>query len=295
MSVSTRPIRFSAADGYELAGELFLPPGRPVGQVLVAAAMGVPRRYYGPFATFLAEAGLQTLAFDYRGIGGSAPPRLRGFPARLEDWATLDLPAAAAELRRHGDAPLFWLGHSVGGQLFGLTEGLDVRGALFVASQSGYWRNWETPRGRLAIFAFFWGLVPALTLLLGKLPMRLLGQGEDLPAGVARQWAAWGRDPDYVLGHARRTRGLEHFDYRGPMRFYAIADDPYAPPRTVERLHGFFPHAAGELRVVEPAALGVPRIGHFGPFRPTFRETLWPELRSFFLSRAGVEIEAAVR
>jgi len=288
-------LRIPTADGTELAGDLFAPAGRCHGSVLVASAMGVPRGYYTPFASFLAEAGLRTLLFDYRGIGGSAPRRLRGFEARLADWADRDLPAAAAALREAGDEPLLYLGHSVGGQLFGLLRGLDVRAALFVGSQSGHWRHWPTWRGKLGIAAFFRILVPAFAVPLGYLPMRALGLGEDLPAGVALEWACWGRERDYVLGWARRERGVEHFDFRRPMRFCAVEDDRFAPPAAVEALRAFFPRARAETRLWRPADLGVPRIGHFGPFRPAFRDSLWVEMRDWLLARAaGVEIGAAI-
>jgi predicted alpha/beta hydrolase len=51
-----------ATDGYELAADLYLPDGGVRAAVLVAPAMGVPRRLYGAFSAYLAEAGL---AFAY--------------------------------------------------------------------------------------------------------------------------------------------------------------------------------------------------------------------------------------
>ena len=285
-----RTIRFRAGDGYELVGDGYVPHGRPEGLVLVASALGVPRRYYTHFCRYLAEGGLQALAFDYRGVGDSRPADLRGHPGRLQDWADLDLPAAAAELRRQApDAPLLWLGHSVGGQLFGLVRGLDVRATLFVASHSVYWRGFPTLPGRLGVGALYHGVIPLLTRTFGRLPMSTFGHGEDIPVGVAKQWAAWGRDPHYVLGFARRERGVEHFDYDGPMRFYAVEDDRYAPPRTVEALYDFYPRARKELRLVRASELGVRKVGHFGPFRQTHRETLWPEVRAWLLARARGE------
>ncbi len=297
MSTKTT-LRFAAADGHELVGDLYQPAGQALGSVLVASALGVPRRYYAHFGAFLAEAGLQAFSFDYRGVGESRPADLRGHPGRLQDWADLDLPAAARELRaRAPDAPLLWLGHSVGGQLFGLVHRhLDVRAALFVASHSVYWRGFPTLPGRIGVGALYHGVIPLLTRTFGWLPMSTFGQGEDIPAGVARQWAAWGRDPHYVLGFARRERGMDHFDYAGPMRFYAVEDDRYAPPRTVEALHGFYPHARKELVLLRARDLGVRKLGHFGPFRRNHASTLWPGLRDWLLARAAepVEIEKAL-
>lgn len=290
-----RTIRFRASDGHPLVGDLYCPATPPVGAVLIASALGVPRRYYAPFGRYLAAGGLQALSFDYRGVGDSRPADLRGHPGRLQDWADLDLPAAARELCSHAPgAPLLWLGHSVGGQLFGLVRGLDVRATLFVASHSVYWRGFPTLPGRLGVGVLYHGVIPLLTRAFGRLPMSTFGQGEDIPVGVARQWAAWGRDPQYILGFARRERGIDHFDYEGPMRFYAVEDDRYAPPRTVEALYDFYPRARKELVLVRARDLGVRKVGHFGPFRQTHRETLWPELRGWLLARArGAPLEEA--
>jgi predicted alpha/beta hydrolase len=51
---------------------------------------------YRHFAAFLAQAGMPTFTYDYRGIGLSRPPGLRGFDAAVEDWAEYDCAAGVA-------------------------------------------------------------------------------------------------------------------------------------------------------------------------------------------------------
>jgi predicted alpha/beta hydrolase len=276
-----------ATDGYELAADLYLPDGGVRAAVLVAPAMGVPRRLYGAFSAYLAEAGLATLVLDYRGIGGSAPRSLRGFAARLGDWGERDLAGAVAELaRRFPGLPLLWAGHSVGGQLMGLVPDLPVRAAVFVASQSGWHGHWPGA-GRWAMAALWHLVLPALVHAVGYLPMKAFGQGENVPAGVALEWAAWGRDRDYVWGYARRRGGVEFPRFSGPILAYGFADDPYAPRPAVEALLGFYRAARPELRWLRPADLGTRSIGHFGFFGPRFRDRLWSEVRSFLLDAVG--------
>src|SRR6516165_2350916 len=79
--VRVEPLTLAARDGYALAATFFgaASGGGPV--VLLGSATGVPRLFYARFARFLASRGLSTLTLDYRGVGGSAPPRLRGFRA----------------------------------------------------------------------------------------------------------------------------------------------------------------------------------------------------------------------
>lgn len=285
----TESLRIRARDGMSLAADLFLPRGVPRGAVLVAPAMGVPRTYYAAFAAHLAGAGLAALTLDYRGIGDSRNGTLRGFEAALHDWAEQDLAGALDTLAaRVPGAPILWVGHSMGGQLFGLLDDPRVEGALFVGAQSGHWRLWPGA-SRLALLAW-WHAVPVLVSVFGRLPGAALGGGEDVPAGVAREWAAWGRDRDYVLSYARPRGGLGFGRFAGPLLSYAISDDGYAPVPTVAALVRCYSAARAELRVVEPGQVGERTIGHFGFFRPRFGPTLWAEASGWLLRAAGGDV-----
>lgn len=282
----------TAADGAPLAVDLYLPAGPAVARALVAPAMGVKKRFYAPFAADMAAHGVATLVADYRGIGESLRGPVSRSRARLSEWGELDLPAvtralAALDIPLLGDAPLSFVGHSVGGQLFGLMPENPFRSALFVGSQSGYWRHY--PGWRRAGIATLWHVgVPALATTLGYLPMRALGQGEDLPAGVAREWARWGRDPRYVGVRVAELERSGYATWSGQLRALSISDDGYAPLEAVEALVRHYSAAWVDVSIVEPRALGVKRVGHFGWFRPRFRETAWADARTWLLGAAGV-------
>jgi predicted alpha/beta hydrolase len=252
--------------------------------VVVAPAMGVRRSFYAAFSTFLAEAGLLALTVDYRGIGDSAPRTLRGFPARLRDWGELDLSGACDELRRQAPGvPILWVGHSVGAQLMGLVDA-PVAAAVFVASGTGHPSHWPAA-ARLGMGAIWWVGVPLLTALAGRLPMKALGQGEDVPAGVAREWAEWGRHPRYVRRYADSRGGAGYARYAGPIRAYSFSDDAYAPPRAAGSLLELYSAARVEHRTLRPGDLGVERLGHFAPLRQGFAVPLWTEIRDWLVSR----------
>lgn len=274
-----------AADGYKLAVDHFAAAaGEARGAVLLAPAMGVPRSFYRPFLEFLAESGLASMALDYRGIGGSRTGSLRGFEASLHDWAELDLEAALARLvEKYPGRPILWIGHSVGGQLLGLMREPKITAAAFVASQSGYYRNWDGA-GRWAMLALWNVVIPATTALTGRLPMKSIGQGEDVPLGVAREWASWGKKPDYIFSYAKLRPGRAFETWSGHLRSYAISDDGYAPERSVDALLTFYKRATTEKRVLRPTDHGVKAIRHFGPFRQKFRDTFWRELRDYLLT-----------
>jgi predicted alpha/beta hydrolase len=275
---------FPARDGRMLTGTVFA-AGPPRGTIIVASAMGVRRGLYALFADHLAQAGLTVLTFDYRGIGASRGETLRGFEAQLHDWGELDLAGAFDWMRRrHPTVPMQLVAHSVGGQVFGLVEDAPVAGAVFVGAQSGSWKLWHGLH-RVAMFAVWHVLLPGFARTLGYVPMKAFRQGEDLPGGVAAEWARWGRQDDYVWSYARPRGGMGFTRWGGPLRSYVISDDGYAPQEGVEALLAMYTRAQSELRVIRPSELDVDRIGHFDVFKPRFRETIWNEIRDTLAAR----------
>jgi predicted alpha/beta hydrolase len=265
-------IRLTAADGYRLGATLFEAPAAKYA-VLVMPATGVPQTYYAKFAAYLAERGLEVLTFDYRGIGQSRSTDIKQLAARMRDWAQLDAPAALEFLSSY--AKLMVVGHSFGGQALGLLPGPErIAAALIVGSQSGYWRNWP-PLGRAWMWPVTHVFLPAIPRLLGYFPSSRLGFGEDLPAGVAIEWASWCRNPTYIVGALGAEASYARF--AAPLRAYALTDDPFAPAGAVQALLNLYPASKSEIRRVHPRDVGAERIGHFGFFRESFRDTLWRE------------------
>jgi predicted alpha/beta hydrolase len=274
--VSGTAVKFPARDGYRLAGTLYRPKTPNRRAVLFQAAAGVKQEFYGKFADYLATRGFAALTFDYRGIGRSRPPKLRGFKARMRDWAEKDIGGALDYLARatHG-ARLIGIGHSFGGQAFGIAPGNErYVAALTVGAQSGYWKHWRGT-DRLGMWFLTHVLLPGMARVHGYVPARMFGQGEDLPAGVALEWARWCRHPGYLVGALGMQEAYARFS--APMRVVAIADDRYAPPRAVEAFLAFYPNAPHKLEKVDPASAGGEPIGHFGFFRERFKDTLWKD------------------
>jgi len=269
-------IEIETGDHVRLGATLFRPAGRAERAVAIQAATGVRQTYYAGFAAYLAARGFCVLTCDYRGIGRSRPAQLRGYGATMRDWAERDAPAAFDVLeRRAPGARLMAVGHSFGGQIYGLLPQRErIAAALVVGSQSGYWRHWRGA-GRLGMWAFTYLFIPGVTRLFGYAAASRIGLGEDLPAGVALEWARWCRHPEYLVGALGAHAGYARF--RAPLRAVAPSDDRYAPRAAVEALLRLYPSAQGEIRRVTPQEVGAQRIGHFGFFREQFRDTLWRE------------------
>tara|TARA_B100000676_G_scaffold309729_1_gene374137 strand:- start:69 stop:965 length:897 start_codon:yes stop_codon:yes gene_type:complete len=259
----------------------------PRAVVVMAGGTGIPRQFYRHFSAFLANRGLHVITFDYRGKDSAvAADRLR-----MADWGRQDLDTVLAHAaQRFPDLPLLFVGHSVGGQIFGLARhSVQVQAALLIASQSGYWRHWPGAwRWRRWLDWHF--LMPAMTRLVGELPGWMLG-GSPLPAGISDEWGRWCRSPHYLCERDGAPMRDHFARLRLPMRFYAVSDDAgLAPLAAVRALMGFYPVAGKELQLLSPADAGVAKLGHFGVFRKS-ASVLWPPMVEWLLaalSRSGL-------
>jgi predicted alpha/beta hydrolase len=265
--MDVRSIELRAADGHTLAATLYDAGSHDA--LLVASAMGVKRRYYDAFARTVSERGRSVLTFDYRGIGDSRPRSLRGVAATMQEWGTLDIPAAidwiSRELRPESFA---YLGHSAGGQLAGLAPNIDrVDRLVFVAAQSGYWRHWLGLRAYG--LGFLWVLMPVISRAVGWFPGKMLMGSEDLPRGVASQWARWGRHPDYLFAY---NDSAPYARITAPLLAYSMRVDHYAPRPAVDALVAKY-SGAQVTRVHRDDD-----IGHFEAFRRGKGEPLWQEI-----------------
>ncbi|MCH9651151.1 MAG: alpha/beta fold hydrolase [Deltaproteobacteria bacterium] len=288
IEVLDRHIQIPASDGFLLAATVLEPSKDPsIPMVIINSATAVKRGYYLRFAQFLAQEGFRVVTFDYRGVGGSRPPSLKGFEAKMQHWAEKDTEGV---FRWHEEnfpsSPLFLVGHSFGGQAMALTPSRHrLRGALTVAAQSGYWRHW--PAVSVPKVLFFWYvLIPITCRLWGYFPAKRLGISEDLPAGVALQWARWGRHPDYIRRDEVEAwqEGFEDFDR--PILAYSFSDDFFAPPRAASSIQACYSGATMTSRPRRPEDYGVAAIGHWGFFREKFRDSLWTESLTWLRSLA---------
>lgn len=130
--------------------------------------------------------------------------------------------------------------------------------------------------------ALWFLVVPGLSHAFGYLPIgRLTGSGVDVPKGVGLDWTRWGRSPRYMLDEEGLAADHCFRSFTGPLRCYAIDDDELAPAASVRWLCERFERAERELTLLQPRQIGSPRIGHFGPFRPRFKDTLWSEFAGY--------------
>lgn len=269
------PRQIASFGGCPVVACLFHPPREPKAGVLIASAMGVNQSFYAPLARWIAGHGYAVATFDYRGIGLSRPAPLRHLEVDVIDWARLDCAAALdAVAERVPAKPVYWIGHSLGGQIIPLVPNWQrVAKFITVATGSGYWRENAAPL-RPRAWILWHVLAPLLVPLFGYFPGKRLGIVGDLPAGVMKQWRRWCLDPEYAVGVEPGAREL-YAEMRTPIVSLSFTDDEMMSARNIESMHGFYVNAPRTMKRLGPKDVGAARIGHFGFFRPEFADGLW--------------------
>jgi predicted alpha/beta hydrolase len=137
------------------------------------------------------------------------------------------------------------------------------------------------------MYLLWHALMPALTRVVGYFPGRRLHLLEDLPAGVAFEWANrrdadfwWNlRGKDGKPDSARIENAVRRFmAIRARTLALSFTDDVFATEAATGRILGLYRNCPATRIVVGPADVGGQKIGHFGFFRSRFRYTLWPRV-----------------
>lgn len=261
--------------GQHLQSHWHAPEGSPRGIVVIAPAIGIPQSYYRNFASWLAEQGYLAVTFDYCGIGESLRGPLREVRHDVTDWARHDCSAVLAAARAvHADLPLYWIGHSLGGQIVPFIEGNErIDKLITVACGSGYWKA-NAAHTRKRALLLWQVLIPVLTPLCGYFPGKRLKIIGDLPRGVARQWRTWCLNPRYAAGISSEHQA-RYSAFRQPITGLAFTDDEMISSSNIRTLHASFDQAPVQLRFIDPQDCGEERVGHLGFFRRQFRDSLW--------------------
>jgi predicted alpha/beta hydrolase len=267
-------------DGRELAAHWFS-AGRTGAAMrraglMISPATGFPQTFYFKVAAYAAARGYDTLVFDYRGMGRSAPRDLSTETTRMSDWGLIDMRAALDVLSsRAAGLPLATLGHSVGGQFLGLLANHSLaRAHVQIATSVGYWR-WEHAPFKYLAWWFWHVHGPMMLALKGYVPTGGGWSGLPLPRGVYEEWRRWCLRTSH-FGPDLTTYLTDNVfaKIRAPVLSVAFEDDAIATRRTVEELRRFFPGAGFDVRWYAPRDVGGP-IGHGGFFSSRFADSLW--------------------
>lgn len=260
----------------------------PAAAIVLPSAMGVAQNFYARYAQWLAEQGFLVITFDYRGVGLSAPPSLRECRVDIFDWArdceaVIDFAADALPGR-----PLYWIGHSLGGQLLGLIRNRErIVRVVTIATGNGYWLQNSWPV-RAMVWWLWLVVVPLATRTVGYFPGRRLRKVGDLPRGVIEQWRRWCLNREYVVGAEGEAVREAYSAVDVPIMALSFTDDELMTEKSIRTLHRLYSAAPIDFRRIAPRDVGVRRIGHFGFFRPQFEQSLWPMVPHWLNETGGI-------
>jgi predicted alpha/beta hydrolase len=265
-----------AKNGSTVQGTFYRPDGTPRATVLIVAAMGVDQRFYAPLANWLAGKEYLAATFDYVGIGRSRDRKPTQVQVDILDWARFDCDAMIAQLQHMAPGKkLYWIGHSLGGQLLGvLPDSLRLAKAITVASGSGYWRE-NSPQLRRRAWWLWYVVAPLATRAFGYFPGRRLRKVGDLPGPVMDQWRRWCLNPDYALGAEGPWVRQAFASVQIPITSLSFTDDEMMSARNTESLHSHYTSSPRRMARIAPVDAGLERIGHFGFFRAQHQDSLW--------------------
>ena len=255
--------------------------------LVIASAIAVPQHFYADFATFLSGHGYRVWTFDYRGMGESRIGPARACQADISDWITQDFDAVLTHA--HGlsqGAPLFVLGHSLGGQIVPLLPSIrSVSAVVNIAVGSGALRH-NRPRVRRSAPLLWHVLTPLLCTLFGYFPGARLGVIGDIPRRAMYQWRRWCLTDEYLLSGDAGARQA-YASARYPVLGLTFSDDELLLESGSKMLHDAYTGAHVDYRVLDPEQFNLPRIGHFGFFKSHQEKVLWPLVSDWLLQRCA--------
>jgi predicted alpha/beta hydrolase len=201
-------------------------------------AMGTAARFYEPLAGPIVREGWRFVTADLRGVGLSAVRVKRGVGFGYREMVGSDWPAVVQKTQSlFPCAPLYLLGHSLGGQLSALYLAENpgaVAGLVLVAAPSVHWRGWDAPLNAGVLAGT--QAARAVAELLGYFPGRKLGFGGTEARGVIRDWARQARTGRYEPRGAPIDYEQLLAELDAPVLAFSFEDDFLSPPRAVGNL-----------------------------------------------------------
>lgn len=270
---STTEIR--TRDGRNIGMCCYLPEADNGRLMIIAPTGQATQEFYLPIARFFRQQGFVVITFDYRGMGNSAPAQLKGYDASMHQWAVQDIDAVILFAKSHyPNREIVYLGHCIGGEIVGLAQASQYIGRLVLVSSSLSCKKYWPFRERFRIAASRI-MVKLLSLIYGYFPGTRLGMMRDMPKGVMYEWASW---CNHSNGLFDKFPDNNYRKLQVPLMAFSFSDDRRCPPRAVEELLNRFSNTTITWNHLDPADVGMDKVGNRGFFQPIMQTTLWTTL-----------------
>ena len=248
--------------------------------LIIAPAMGVSRRFYKSIATYFFKLSYSVISFDYYGMiehKNTGEQKIK-----MCDWGFKDIDSVIQYASKQFlKQDLYFLGHSISGQVFPLAKTSNsIKAAFLVASQNVSRNNWSG-FSKFKVNVFWYIIIPLCTRMLGHLPAMAYGGRHHLHKSIALEWARWGKSRQGILSCV--PKALSHYKKLNvPTKFLSFSDDDMlAPLKSVEHLYESYGTSCKRHEHIYPKKYGMASIGHFKFFKKEC-EFLWPKVDSWF-------------
>ena len=145
-----------------------------------------------------------------------------------------------------------------------------------IGAHTPFIKNFEGGVSQIRLYFFWYFLIPFFTKIFGYFPAAKLGLFEDLPAGVAQQWARWAKSENYLFAEFPEDR-KKFESLQAPALMISFSDDRIAPAQAVSDLMNKYSNIKWSQWQLKPDDVMQKSIGHFGFFRKEMQQSLWTE------------------
>lgn len=248
--------------------------------LIIAPAIGVSRRFYRTIATYFYSLSYSVISLDYYGMVEHKHPGEEKLS--LSDWGCKDIDSVIGYANEQfPDQELYFLGHSIAGQIFPLAErSSKIKAAFLVASQNVSQTNWSG-FAKFKVNLFWHVIVPFCVGMFGHLPAVGYGGKYPLHKSIAQEWAKWGKSSSGILSQIPQAP-IKYKNLDVPTKFLSFSDDAMlAPVKAVGHLYESYGSPIKHHEHICPKEIGMSSIGHFKFFKKECR-FLWTKVDSWF-------------
>lgn len=249
--------------------------------LIIGSAMGVSSRFYSAVADYFYQSSYSVITFDYFSMFHSKTDKTLS-KVRLRDWGYKDINMIIDyALNNFPGQDIFFLGHSIAGQLLPLAKkSKKIKAAFLVASQNAS-KNYWSGSSKLKVNLFWHFTVPVFARTFGYIPGFAYGGKHALNKEIALDWAKWGKNHMGLLGVHPKS-GSKYRNFNPPVKFLSFSDDHMlAPYHAVEQLYQSYGSPYKYHEHLCPQQVGLTHIGHFKFFRAECA-FLWPKVGAWF-------------
>ncbi len=279
-----KPQHFDIASAERTIGVRIFETDESNGVIIIAPAIGVLQSFYQEIALFLNNQRFHVITFDYFGMiinADHAPVAANA----IAKFGTHDLDEVIRYAReRFRSSKMFYLGHSIGGQIFPLAAHANqMTAAFFVGSQQVSQHLWQGTH-KFQVQLFWNVLLPIAVRVYGYLPGFVYGGKHRLQKPIALDWSRLAASSAGMFGDSEvsldRYRSLNV-----PATFVSLdGDNLLAPQPAVKALMNQY--GSSEKNHIHLELDGTARNPHFDFFRKSFQHH-WHLVTDFFRSRSA--------